>query len=385
MWIDQATLVLPNQTLAPGSLQIEAGRIAEIREGAAPRGTSTVDARGLVAMPGIIDLHGDMIEVEAQPRPGVFFPLPLAIHELDKRLVGNGVTTAYAAISFWENRYRRDESVERAADLVGAIIRMRPDLLTDLRIHARYEVTTPSVAPVIAELIAAGQVHMLSLMDHTPGQGQYSNLATYVDAIAKWRDQSRSEIEAQMHEQIAQSKNPALWHTAAEVVGLAQQQRLPIASHDDDTPEKVERMLALGVQISEFPVRLAAARAARQHGLHVALGAPNVLRGGSHTGNLSARDAIAEGSVDMLASDYAPVALVQAIFTIVERQLLPLHEAVALITCNVAAALGLDDRGSLIPGQRADLALIEPGATPRVRGTIRNGLPVYWDGSRVWR
>lgn len=383
MWLNNLQIVLPDRTIERGCLQIEAGKIAQILEGdrTPPTGTRAIEAHGLIALPGIIDMHGDMLENEAEPRPGSRFPLDLAVFELDKRLATNGITTAYAAISFWETTQREKErSGERAQHLIGAIHSLRDQLLIDLLVHARYEVTTPAVAPALAELLEQKQIHLLSLMDHTPGQGQYRNLEQYVDFIAKWRKANPADVEAETLERIRRVQNEtSIWPVAGELVAQAAAQGLAIASHDDDTSAKIDLMAELQVTISEFPVTLEAAQEARQRGLAVAMGAPNVLRGLSHSGNLSAIEAIQAGVVDMLAADYAPAALLQAAFVLVQKDILPLHEAAKLLSQNAAQALGLHDRGRIEPGLSADLVLVEANGRPRVRGTIRRGTPIYWD------
>jgi alpha-D-ribose 1-methylphosphonate 5-triphosphate diphosphatase len=389
MWLRDLQIVLPDRTIERGALCIEDERIAAIVEGAAPQAAEVrgVPCRGLIAIPGIIDMHGDMLEGEAEPRPGADFPLDMAIIELDKRLAANGITTAYAAISFWETvRRGKQRSAERACQMVEAIHAQHDLLLVDLLVHARYEVTMPAVAPPLIELLSQGEIHLLSLMDHTPGQGQYRDLEQYVSFVAKWRNANPADVEAETHERIRKARSePSPWRLVADMVALATDRGLPIASHDDDTLTKLDLMAELSVTISEFPVTLEAAQEARRRGMAVAMGAPNVLRGTSHSGNLSALEAIEAGAVDMLAADYAPAALLQAAFALAEAEVLPLHEAVKLISQNVAVALCLHDRGRLEVGLCADIALIEPGARPRVRGTIRRGVPIYWDGAMARR
>src|SRR5262249_14657756 len=153
-------------------------------------------------------MHGDMLEGEAEPRPGADFPLDMAIMELDKRLAANGITTAYAAISFWETvRRGKQRSAERACQMVAAIHALRDTLLIDLLVHARNEVTTPSVAPSLADLLDEQQIHLLSLMDHTPGQGQYRDLEQYVTFMSQWRNTDPAAVAAETHERIRQARN----------------------------------------------------------------------------------------------------------------------------------------------------------------------------------
>ncbi|NTU84380.1 MAG: alpha-D-ribose 1-methylphosphonate 5-triphosphate diphosphatase [Chloroflexales bacterium] len=391
MWLTDLQIALPDRLIERGAILIEDGYITRVVEGDAPpmRRGYVVHGEGLLLMPGMIDMHGDMLEGEVEPRPGAHFPMDMAVLELDKRLAACGITTAYAALSFWDGvsgRSTNHRSGEHARRMATALYALRPELLVDLRVHARYEVPTPSVAPALAELLDRGMVHLVSLMDHTPGQGQYRDMAQYVTFIARWRNASPAEVEAETHERIRNTQgNPQIWRTAADLVAQALAQRLPIASHDDDTPEKIDMMADFSVTVSEFPVTLAAAQEAKRRGMAVAMGAPNVLRGTSHSGNLSGREAVAAGVVDMLAADYAPAALLQAVFILADEGLLPLHEAIRLVSQNVAAALGLTDRGRIEPGLSADLVLVERGPLPRVRGAIRRGLPIYWDGAMARR
>ncbi|MEI7770034.1 MAG: alpha-D-ribose 1-methylphosphonate 5-triphosphate diphosphatase [Chloroflexales bacterium] len=388
MLLKNLRIVLPDAVIEVGALLLDSGRIAGVYAGEAPSYAGrTVNGAGLTAIPGIIDLHGDMLEREIEPRPGSFFPVDMAVHELDKRLACAGVTTAYAAISFWD--VDRPESVRGEAMLqqvLGDLGRLRPTLLTDLRIHARFEVSTPKVAPLLAELIAAGQIQMLSLMDHTPGQGQYRNIEHYIGFIAKWRQVDRSHIEAELRERLARAGDlMERWAIARDIAALAREMGLPIASHDDDTLEKVDLVASMGATISEFPVTLEAAEEARRRGMHIIMGAPNALRGGSHSGNISAREAIDAGVVDALAADYHPATLVQAAFGLAAAGALSLPAAVALISAGPAAARGLRDRGQIAVGLSADLALVEDGPRPRVRAAIRAGVPIYWDAAMAGR
>ncbi|MBX0329392.1 alpha-D-ribose 1-methylphosphonate 5-triphosphate diphosphatase [Oscillochloris sp. ZM17-4] len=388
MLITNLRVVLADAVIEGGALLLEGGRIAGVYAGDAPRHTGRrVNGVGLTAIPGIIDLHGDMLEREIEPRPGSFFPVDMAVHELDKRLAAAGVTTAYAALSFWD--VDRPESVRGEAmvqQVVRELGRMRPDLLTDLRIHARFEVSTPTVAPLLAELIEAGQIQMLSLMDHTPGQGQYRNIEQYISFMAKWRRVDPGHIEEELRERLAKAGDlMGRWGIARDIAALARDMGLPIASHDDDTLEKVDLVSSLGATISEFPVTLEAAQEARRRDMHVIMGGPNALRGGSHSGNISAREAIDAGVVDALAADYHPATLVQAAFGLAASGALGLPAAVALVSAGPAAALGLDDRGRIAEGLSADLALVEDGPRPRVRAAIRAGVPIYWDAAMAGR
>ncbi|MFV9506064.1 MAG: alpha-D-ribose 1-methylphosphonate 5-triphosphate diphosphatase [Oscillochloridaceae bacterium umkhey_bin13] len=380
MQINNLRLVLPDQVIETGWLQIEEGRLVALGEGAAPAGPA-LNGAGLTALPGIIDMHGDMLEREVEPRPGARFPLTVAIHELDKRLAAAGVTTAYAALSFWDHDGKDPvRELELVRELIGEVHRVRDDLLTDLRIHARLEVSTPQVVPALGELLAEGQIELLSLMDHTPGQGQYRNIEHYVGFVSEWRRVSRAHVEEELRERLAKAGTiEERWALARDVAALASELDIPIASHDDDTAAKIDLVASLGVRIAEFPVTLEAAAEAQARGLYVIMGAPNALRGTSHSGNLSAREALEAGLVDGLAADYHPATLVQAAFGLAAQGVISLSQAVALISTGPAMALGLTDRGQLLVGQQADLCLVEQGSPTRVRATLRAGAPIYWD------
>jgi alpha-D-ribose 1-methylphosphonate 5-triphosphate diphosphatase len=346
-----------------------------------------VDCRGLTVLPGLIDVHGDMLEREIEPRPGAHFPIDMAVLELDKRLAAAGITTAYPAISFHETGLNnRTRTPERGREIVHTIHKLHGMLLVDMRVHARFEVTRPHVAELIGAFVDAGLVHVVSLMDHTPGQGQFHDIERYIERAAALGRVSREQITASVYERIrlAQEQSPDT-DTVREITTRALSNHVVLASHDDDAEDKIALLAGMGVTISEFPVTLEAARAARERGMHVVMGAPNVLRGGSHSGNLSTLEAIEAGVVDVLASDYYPPALLQAVFAVVRHGLLPLHEAAKLVGQNPAAVLHLLDCGAIAAGAAADLVLVETAQHPRVRATIRHGMPIYWDSAMTPR
>ena len=383
MWIVNARLVLPERVIERGALRVEHGLIAEIRDdvmNGAPYGESLdVNARGLTVIPGLIDLHGDMIERELEPRPGTRFETELALLELDKRLAGCGVTTAYASLSFADGLGLRSDS--RALEIIHELLALRASLKVDHQIHARYEVSNTDAQPEILKLIRDGSVAMLSLMDHTPGQGQYRDLETYVAYLAKWLGRDEQSVRQLAQERLHLAQSAEIWQIGAELGLLARDLGVAVASHDDDTEQKVRLVQEMGASISEFPVTLAAARAAREQGLWVVMGAPNALRGQSHSGNLSALDALDAGLLDALASDYSPMSMLQAAWQLVRQARLTLPEAVRLITAGPADSAALTDRGRLIVGLRADLVLVEDLPRPRVRLTLRGGQTIYHDGT----
>ena len=236
-------------------------------------------------------------------------------------------------------------------------------------------------APSVAEELAkTGALGLISLMDHTPGQGQYRDIEKHIANMAKTKKIGEAEAAELVRQRMT---NRAEHGDATDVVQslatLARERDIALASHDDDSVEKVALLHSLGARISEFPVTMEAAVEARRLGLATAMGAPNALRGLSYSGNLSAREAFAAGVLDILASDYHPSAILPAVLSLGEiGEGLP--AAVALASANPAAALGLTDRGRIEEGLRADLVIAERGRMPRLRATIRGGQKVWSDG-----
>ncbi len=382
MWLTDLKMILPDRIVGRGAINIEAGIITEIVEGdMRGRGLSAI---GLTLVPGMVDLHGDMLERDIEPRPNAFFPVEVALYELDKRMAGAGITTAFAAVGFaWHHNDLRTQ--EKAVEIIRAIQRKRDQLMVDFRVHARFEINNPGTSSVLQELLQDQAVGLVSLMDHTPGQGQYADVSRYIDFMVQWLDIPRQMLEGDVKNRMAAriqagAEQPRDWHLAAEVCRLAREYGITIASHDDDKPDKINQMRAMGVTISEFPVTMEAARYAREQGMRIIMGAPNAYRGESNTGNLSALKGIREGLVDILATDYYPAAMLQAAFKIAREGIMPLNESMKLVSENPAAAVGLTDRGRIEVGQIADLVLVEEGADfPRIRATLRRGHPIYWD------
>ncbi len=390
MWLSDLKIVLPDSVLNHGSVRIEDGMIAEIIEGSAPDRT-VPSLSGLTLIPGLIDLHGDMLERDVMPRPSARFPTEIGLIELDKRLAGCGITTAYAAISFaWKgNDLRTQESAIEMIDKVNALNEI---LLVDMLVHARFEVTNSSTAPILKDLLEKEKIQLVSVMDHTPGQGQYADIDRYLKFMEKWVGVSsdalgsmKDEIMAQIKTNIeAEVEKPRDWNIIQDVVEVARKHGIAVASHDDDTAEKVKRQAEMGVTISEFPVSIEAAKIAKQNNMHVIMGAPNAFRGKSTSNNLSAMDAIEAGVVDILATDYYPASMIHTTFKLAYDNIMPLHESIKLVSTNAADAMGLQGRGRIAVGYSADLVLVhESDRFPRVNGTIRRGIPIHWDSHLV--
>ena len=379
MWLSNFTIILPDQVLENASLKIDGGLIAEIVPHPVAGG---FDGTGLLALPGFIDMHGDMIEVEVEPRPGVDFPMANAIAHLDVRLASSGFTTAYAAISFCTNSFRGERrSREHSTAIINALRAARQQCRIDHRIHGRFDVDFPQADEVLAELIANAQIDLVSLMDHTPGQGQYRDLERHVRKIAMQKGVSIEEAHVLVSDRVEQAGPES--ERLGKLKRFAHRARkagISLASHDDDSSRKVEIMAEFGAVISEFPTTIEAARAAAETGIFVAMGAPNAMRGISYSGNLSAREAHAAGLLHILASDYHPASALPAILALAQTDPDGLAGAVRLVSANPAQALGLEDRGALVPGRRADLALCQLGDTPRIVATLVAGQLAYSAG-----
>lgn len=373
-YLTRARVVLADQVLEDAAVLIDEGCIRAINPVRAD-GAHEIDLHGQWLMPGMVDLHCDAIEKEAEPRARVLFPLDFACLNVDRRNAAAGITTPYHAMSFAHAEWGVRNN-ETAAELVRAVRRVRTHALVDNRIHVRYEITDESALPYILELLDEGSVDLLSLMDHTPGQGQFRHLDSYV---AYMMGNHGSTREAAM--QVAEDKIRARESADDRVLALMERSRLrgiPTASHDDDDPQRVATMKRLGASMSEFPIHLETARAAHTAGLSTIFGAPNVMRGGSQSGNLRAFDAIEAGVADCLCADYAPATMLSAVSLLVSRDGLALHDAARLVTSNPARAAGLHDRGEITVGKRADLiSIAHPGGHAAVANTWLGGRRVY--------
>jgi alpha-D-ribose 1-methylphosphonate 5-triphosphate diphosphatase len=378
MQLENVTLFLPDGVYQNSAIKSKNGLISEMEKGKRISEFQT----GLVVIPGLIDLHGDMLEREIEPRPTSRFPLEMALDEIDKRHVASGITTAYVALSFADFAERDDDLRlnARMIEVVEAVVARRASLSCDTRVHARFEIMNPEAAPLLETMIAKKQVEMVSLMDHTPGQGQFRDLENYVLYMMKWLKVGRDAAQKELERQLAQ---PKTWESVQEICRLAKAHELPIASHDDDTEAKVSLMQELGVTISEFPVSLEAARAAKTHRMHTLMGAPNALRGRSHSGNLSAVDALRCEQLDALASDYYPAAMLHAAFELARKGLAPLHETIKLVSYHPALAAMLTNKGSLTIGKDADMVVVQSAKVPKVVATFRAGRMVYWSGDTL--
>ena len=379
-YLTRARLILPDGTAPDSALLIEDGRVAAIapEPQRVPRHAQVIDLGGQALMPGLIDVHCDAIEKEAEPRARVLFPLAFAVAQVDRRNAAAGITTPYHALSFASREFGVRNN-DTAAGVVRAIAAFRQHSLVDNRVHCRYEVTDSGAMPMLEMLMEDGLVDLLSVMDHSPGQGQFKSLDAYLSYMMDNHGMSRDEASAAAARKTAAQEGAA--GRVERLLAVARRHGIPAASHDDDSAQRIATMHALGVQMSEFPINLETARAAVGHGLPTILGAPNVVRGLSQSGSMRAIDAIRAGVASILCADYQPSTLIAAAYTAAREAALPLHEAARLVTSNPAQACGLSDRGSLRAGLRADLvAVAEVAGQPLVTQTWSAGRLVFSAG-----
>ncbi len=377
--ITNGQVVLPDRVIIPGEVLIENGVILYSGKQVERHGKTAenvLDARGGYVLPGLIDLHSDSIEKELEPRPGAIFAAEMAFCELEKRLAGNGITTMYHSFSFAGAEWgvRNDG---HAADCIRKIVDMASKTwLIRNRIHLRFEITNGQGVSTVRSLIDDGMIDLLSFMDHTPGQGQYQTVEDYRRYVEKTYHLPYSRIEENIAaKERGRAPAPA---NIEQLSAAARNNGVPMASHDDDDPERMASYRNHGVTIHEFPVNLAAAGAGRRMGGHVCVGAPNVVRDGSTGKGMRALEAIAAGAANVICSDYYPPAMLQAVFKL-SREAMTLSRAVCLASLEPARAVGLELLGSLEPGHLGDTIVV----------IMRGGIPVVTDavveGARVYR
>jgi alpha-D-ribose 1-methylphosphonate 5-triphosphate diphosphatase len=369
--LTNARLVLPDR-VETGTLVVRDGLIAEVSTGcsAAP---GAIDLQGDHLLPGVVDVHTDNLERQVMPRSMARWPSVSAFLSHDSQVAAAGVTTVLDALCLGDLGF--DESRLRTArdgvrDL-GALTEAGV-LKTDHLLHLRCELPAKDMLPMLEEYHTHPLLRMVSLMDHTPGVGQYIDPARYRAMRVKGGGAPEA-VERRMAELTAQREVVGIPNRRA-LLALFEGRDVPLATHDDWDAEIVARNAADGILISEFPVNIEAARAARAHGMAVIAGAPNLVRGGSHSGNVSVAELAREGLVDIIASDYVPPAMIEAAWKLGAVAGMDLPTAVATITDNPARSLGLLDRGRIAPGLRADLVHVrEFGDMPVVRQVWRGG------------
>lgn len=353
-----AWTITGGSVLRDGAMRAEDLALADGIVAATPAPEATrFDAEGLCVLPGIVDIHGDAHERQLQPRPGVDLPVPLALRDSAAQLISSGITTAYLGVTLsWEPGLR---SLSAWRALKAALPDARARAATDLRVHLRFEADNLDALDDALVGIADGSVHLLGFNDHTPG---IMKKIDKPEQVAKFAGRAGMKAEAfrSLAESVAarRDKIPA---ARARLADAARTAGIPMLSHDDATIEDRVHYRAHGATICEFPMAEAVAEDARAAGEHVVMGAPNVVRGGSHVGWASAAPLAERGLVTVLASDYVWPAMLEAAFAMVRRGAIDLPRAWALVSANPAEACGLTDRGRIAPGLRGDVVLVDPG------------------------
>ncbi len=394
--IHNALVVLADREIH-GGLRVEAGIITDIWDAGSPSAAfppahrpahqdaggngepdgPVMDFEGDILTPGLVELHTDNLERHLVPRPNVFWPALPALTAHDMQVAGAGITTVFDAVSLGD-RAGKEERLQYLDQAVAAITEAQDQglLRSDHFLHLRCEVPKPDVVALYRHYAQSPWVRLISLMDHTPGDRQFPDIARLKELSINHYGESPADFDERVKLEKESQRLHAVPNRSA-IAADALSRGLVLASHDDAKPDHIDEATELGITISEFPTTIAAAQAARDKGMTTIMGAPNVIRGGSHSGNVAAMDLADRGLLDALSSDYVPVSLVNAPFRIARELGWPLHQAMALVTANPARMGGLGDRGQIAPGLRADLLRIRmAGDQAIVRATWRAGYRV---------
>jgi alpha-D-ribose 1-methylphosphonate 5-triphosphate diphosphatase len=356
--LTNALLVLPEEVL-PGTVVIRGAQIAEVQPGRSHL-AGAQDLGGDHLIPGIIDVHTDNLERQVQPRATARWPSRSAMLAHDTQTAAAGVTTVLDALCLGDLGFdagRTQTFKDGVADLDA--LAHTGLLKSEHFLHLRCELPAKDM-PELVEMVADHPlVRMVSLMDHSPGVGQYRDVPRYRQMRIRQHGQTAEQVEKRIAELLEQREHlrerQRRW-----LLDRVAHRKLPLASHDDDTPEIVRQNAADGIAISEFPVAMDAALEARRLGVEVIAGAPNIVRGGSHSGNVAAADLVRAGAVDVLASDYVPPAMIEAAWLSAASGAITLPRAVGMITDRAARMVRLEDRGRIEAGLRADLVQVRP-------------------------
>ena len=375
-----ARLVLPDE-VQTGSLSVEAGRIAGFgaSNSSLPQG---IDLEGDFLMPGFIEVHTDNFERHLMPRPKVQWAEMPALLAHDAEIAAAGITTVFDALGVGDADHEslRGTAWDAVLQTLDACTTENV-LRADHHLHVRCELPAHNTIDLFQPFHGHERLSLISLMDHTPGQRQWENLEharIYYTGKKGWSQEKFEHQVAHAERLQAQYAEPHRDY----FVDYCREHGIALASHDDTTVAHVEQAHAEGASMSEFPTTLAAAQAARERGLLTVMGGPNVVRGGSHSGNVAAADLARHGLLDILSSDYVPGSLLSAVLRLVADDILSLPEAVAIVSRNPARATGLHDRGAIEPGLRADLVQVRVVDMPN---GLRHGVvrAVWREGQRV--
>jgi len=337
--------------------------------------TSRIDARGLLVLPGIVDIHGDAFERQLMPRPGVHFAMDIALFDTDRQVIANGITTVFHGVTWsWEPGLR---SAGNARAILTAMEELRPRLGADTKFHLRHETFNLDAEDEIIDWIRSRRIGVLAFNNHMPAMK--GNAPVRPVKIAEMAQRSGISHDAfqELVSRIARRADEVPG-SIARLSAAARANGVPLLSHDDVSPEQRRWYRSMGCRLAEFPTTIETAKEAAGAGDHIVLGAPNVVRGGSHIGWIDAKDMIARGLCSILASDYYYPAPLIAAFRLAADGVTTIEKAWALVSEIPAAAVGLTDRGVIAGRRRADLILVEAaGGRPHVVATIVAGRVVY--------
>lgn len=367
-----ANLVLTDR-VALGAVTIEQGVITDITEGdKVPSGA--LDCGKDLILPGLVELHTDNVERHIEPRPGVDWPHLPALLAHDAELASTGITTVFDAMRVGSIHSGKGRYIDYARKLAGELLAARAEGMFKIShfLHLRAEICSETLLEELATFGPEDRVGIVSLMDHTPGQRQFRDLSALKTYIAKKRGMNDAEFAAHVENLLTLQKRFGAKHETGAVKEAARLGAV-LASHDDTTAAHVETSAGNGVGFAEFPTTVEAAEACRTHGIAVMMGAPNLIRGGSHSGNVAAEELAKRNLLDIVSSDYVPSALLLSAFHLADVWD-DLPRAVATVTRNPARAARLDDRGALQNGMRGDvLRVSRNGPTPLLRGVWSRG------------
>ena len=364
--------VVTGDAVFSGTVAVREGLIVEVDSGRSQL-SQAQDLQGDYLLPGLIELHTDNLEKHLSPRPGVDWPSTSAVISHDAQIVAAGITTVFDALSIGDIN-PKGKRMQQLPSMLAAIVAASDAGLTRAEhlLHLRCEVSHPDTLSVFRDLVDQPLVKLVSVMDHAPGQRQFALESKYREYYMGKYHMSSQEMDGFIVEQVANSIEYADRYRRA-IVELCLARGLSIASHDDATMAHVEESAGFGMNIAEFPTTLEAARGCRRLGMSVLMGAPNIVRGGSHSGNVAAASLAKEGLLDILSSDYYPASLLQSAFMLAEQDNdCGLPQAMNMVSRTPALAAGLADRGEIRTGLRADL----------IQARSHGNLPVI---DKVWR
>lgn len=366
-----ARIVLEDE-IVEGSVLVRDGKIADISTGSSHVGE---DFEGDYLIPGLVELHTDHLEGHYSPRPGLRWHKTAAIQAHDAQIVTSGITTVFDCLRMGADEDGGFEHGEMR-EMADAIQKAEQEgrLRAEHLLHLRCEVSADNVLQHFADFENDPYVRLVSLMDHAPGQRQFQTMDQYIFYYQKKRGLSDAEFAKFVDRRVSESERNSTPHRVA-ISKVCAERGITVASHDDATLAHVDEAIENGVRLAEFPTSFDAAKASHEHGMSVLMGAPNIVRGKSHSGNIAARDLAEKDVLDVLSSDYVPLSLLYAPFILADEvDSISLPKAIAMVSATPARTVGLDDRGRIAIGLRADLVRVHrPEGVPVARAVWREG------------